>query len=31
MKVTGLKAFTYADDIMTCGDNVKELEIRLAY
>jgi hypothetical protein len=31
MKVTGLKAFIYADDIMIWGNNVKELEIRLAH
>jgi hypothetical protein len=31
MKVTDLKAFIYADDTMTWGDNVKELKIRLAH
>jgi hypothetical protein len=31
MNVTDLKAFTYADDIMIWGDNMKELKIRLAH
>jgi hypothetical protein len=31
MKVTYLKAFIYADDIMIGGDNVKELKRRLAH
>jgi hypothetical protein len=31
MKVSDLKSFIYANDIIVWGDNVKELEIRLAH
>jgi hypothetical protein len=31
MKVTYLKGFIYADDIMIWGGNVKDLEIKLAH
>jgi hypothetical protein len=31
MKVTDLKSFIYADDIMIWGDNMEELKIRLAH
>jgi hypothetical protein len=31
MKVTDLKAFIYADNIMIWDDSVKELEIRLCH
>jgi hypothetical protein len=31
MKVTVLKTFIYADDIMVWGDDMEELHIRLAH